>query len=270
MHNDGALNAFACVTGDLARQATGTAAQEIVAGRHRGPLHGIPLGIKDLYDTAGVVSSSGSRVWAGNIPQTNAAAVERLLDAGMIMVGQTHTHEFAYGAITPTTRNPWNTEHIPGGSSGGSGAAVAARSCMVGHGQRHRWLDPHPRQPVRHGRAEADLRLVSRRGVTSLWWSLDHIGPLTRNVRDCALILNAVAGFDRLDPACVEVAIPDYTAGLDNSIVGLRIGVPQNYFFDHVHQDKPTRLPPTRSGSWRQSEPAELPAGASGAPGGDH
>ncbi|MDQ4092761.1 MAG: amidase [Actinomycetota bacterium] len=231
------FHAFAYVTADLARNAAQAAAEEITAGRYRGPLHGIPLGVKDLYDTAGVPSASGSKVRAGYVPETNAVAVERLFAAGMVMVGKTHTHEFACGVITPISRNPWDSRHIVGGSSGGAAAAVAAGACMVGLGSDTAGSIRIPASLCGTVGFKPTFGRVSRRGVASLAWSLDHVGPLTRNVRDCALVLNAIAGFDRLDPACVDVPAPDYTTELGQEITGLRVGVPANYFFDHVHDD---------------------------------
>jgi aspartyl-tRNA(Asn)/glutamyl-tRNA(Gln) amidotransferase subunit A len=234
---EGALGAYAHVTPELARKAAAHAAQEIVAGRSLGPLHGIPLGVKDLYDTAGVPSTSSSKVRAGRVPDTDSVAVEKLLAAGMVMVGKTHTHEFAFGGITPTTRNPWDTGRIPGGSSGGSGAAVASGTCMVGMGSDTAGSIRIPAALCGTVGLKPTYGRASRRGVASLSWSLDHVGPLTRNVPDCALVLNAIAGYDRLDPATVDVPVPDYTAGLDDGIAGLRVGVPTNYFFEHVHPD---------------------------------
>ena len=128
------LNAFVTVTGDQARAEAVRAEQELAAGRRRGPLHGIPVGIKDLYDTAGVATTSSSRVRADHVPEADAGTVRLLREAGAVMVGKTHTHEFAYGAVTPTTRNPWDIRRIPGGSSGGTGAAVAAGECQAGLG----------------------------------------------------------------------------------------------------------------------------------------
>lgn len=234
---EGALGAFAHVTHELARKAAATAEQEIAAGRSLGKLHGIPLGVKDLYDTAGVPTTSSSKVLAGRVPDTDAVSVERLLGAGMVLVGKTHTHEFAFGGITPTTRNPWDTGCIPGGSSGGSGAAVAAGGCMVGMGSDTAGSIRIPAALCGTVGLKPTYGLASRRGVASLSWSLDHVGPLTRNVADCALVLNAIAGYDRLDPASVEVPVPDYTAELDGGVAGLRVGVPGNFFFEHVHPD---------------------------------
>ncbi|MGY2128527.1 amidase [Blastococcus sp. SYSU DS0617] len=231
------LGAFAHVTPELARKSAEHAEQEIASGRYLGPLHGIPLGVKDLYDTAGVPTTSSSKVRAGNVPDTDSASVEQLLGAGMVLVGKTHTHEFAYGGITPTTRNPWDTGRIPGGSSGGSGAAVAAGGCMVGMGSDTAGSIRIPATLCGTVGLKPTYGRASRRGVASLAWSLDHVGPLTRNVTDCAHVLNAIAGYDRRDPASVDVPVPDYTAGLDDGIAGLRIGVPGDFFFEHVHED---------------------------------
>jgi aspartyl-tRNA(Asn)/glutamyl-tRNA(Gln) amidotransferase subunit A len=232
-----ALHAYAFVTADAAREAAAHAEQEIAAGRHLGPLHGIPLGVKDLYDTAGVPSTSSSAVRADNVPGTDAVAVERLVAAGMVPVGKTHTHEFAFGTVTPTTRNPWDTGRIPGGSSGGSGAAVASGTCMVGLGSDTAGSIRIPANLCGTVGLKPTYGRTSRRGVASLSWSLDHVGPLARNVYDCALVLNHIAGFDRLDPATVDVPVPDHTDGLDRGIAGLRVGVPANYFSERVHED---------------------------------
>jgi aspartyl-tRNA(Asn)/glutamyl-tRNA(Gln) amidotransferase subunit A len=231
------IGAFTCVTGDLAVDAAKEAAREIAGGDYRGPLHGVPVGIKDLYDTAGVASTSSSKVRAGRVPDTDAVAVQRLRRAGMVMVGKTHTHEFAYGAITPTTRNPWDTSRIPGGSSGGSAAAVAAGVCTVAMGTDTAGSIRIPASLCGTVGLKPTYGRVSRRGVASLSWSLDHVGPLTRNVRDAALALGAVAGYDRRDPACVDVPVPDYTADLDLGIATLCVGVPTNYYFDRVSAD---------------------------------
>jgi aspartyl-tRNA(Asn)/glutamyl-tRNA(Gln) amidotransferase subunit A len=232
-----AINAFAHVCADLAREQALTAEKEIAGGRYRGPLHGIPLGVKDLYDTAGIPSTSSSKVREGHVPDTDAVAVQRLLEAGMVMVGKTHTHEFAYGGRTHTTRNPWDTTRIPGGSSGGSGAAVAAGSCLVGMGTDTAGSIRIPANLCGTVGLKPTYGRTSRRGVASLSWSLDHVGPLTRNVRDAALVLDAIAGHDPLDPASVDVPVPGYAAGTTGDVRGLRIGVPTNYFFDHVQPD---------------------------------
>jgi aspartyl-tRNA(Asn)/glutamyl-tRNA(Gln) amidotransferase subunit A len=228
------ITAFATVTADVARAAAAAAEAEIAAGHHRGPLHGIPVGIKDLYETAGIPTTSSSAVRADHVPTRDCAVVEKLTAAGTVMVGKTHTHEFAYGAVTPTTRNPWDLERIPGGSSGGSGAAVAAGECMVGMGSDTGGSIRIPASICGTVGLKPTYGRVSRRGVASLSWSLDHVGPLTRTVRDTALVMNAIAGYDRADPACVDVPVPDFTAGLDAGVAGLRVGVPTNFFTERV------------------------------------
>jgi len=231
------LTAFATVTGELARRQAAAAEAELAAGRHRGPLHGIPVGIKDIYETAGVPTTASSAVRADYVPQTDAAVVELLNRAGAVLVGKTHTHEFAMGTITPTTRNPWDTGRIPGGSSGGSGAAVAAGACMVGMGTDTGGSIRIPAALCGTVGLKPTYGRVSRRGVFSLSWSLDHVGPLTRTVRDAALVMNAIAGYDRADPASVDLPVPDFTAGLDDGVAGLRIGVPRTFYVEHVADD---------------------------------
>lgn len=236
------LTAFATVTADLARTQAARAEAEIAAGKHRGPLHGIPVGVKDLYETAGVATAGGSAVREDFVPDHDSAVVERLSAAGAVMVGKTHTHEFAFGVITPTTRNPWDTGRIPGGSSGGSGAAVAAGECMVGMGSDTGGSIRIPAALCGTVGLKPTYGRVSRRGVFSLSWSLDHVGPLTRTVRDTALVMNAIAGYDRADPASVDVPVPDHTAGLDDGVGGLRIGVPAGFYSDHVSADVATAV----------------------------
>lgn len=226
------ITAFATVTADIATTAAARAEGEIAAGYYRGPLHGIPIGIKDLYDTAGVPTTSSSRVRADHIPERDSAVVEKLLTAGSVMVGKTHTHEFAFGAVTPTTRNPWDLDRIPGGSSGGSGAAVAAGECLVGMGSDTGGSIRIPASVCGTVGLKPTYGRVSRRGVASLSWSLDHVGPLTRTVADAALVMNAIAGYDRADPASVDAPVPDFTATPD--LAGLTIGVATNYYTERV------------------------------------
>jgi aspartyl-tRNA(Asn)/glutamyl-tRNA(Gln) amidotransferase subunit A len=155
---EGRLNAFVVVTAEQALEAARQAEKEISDGGYRGPLHGIPMGIKDLYDAVGVPTTSSSSVRSDYLPTEDSACVAMLRDAGAVMVGKTHTHEFAYGVTTPTTRNPWNTDRVPGGSSGGSGAAVAAGECLMGMGSDTGGSIRIPAAAVRHRRAQADLR----------------------------------------------------------------------------------------------------------------
>jgi aspartyl-tRNA(Asn)/glutamyl-tRNA(Gln) amidotransferase subunit A len=226
------ITAFATLTPDLATKAAELAEAEIAAGNYRGPLHGIPVGIKDLYETAGVATTSSSKVRADYIPTQDSAVVEKLFAAGSVMVGKTHTHEFAFGAVTPTTRNPWDLDRMPGGSSGGSGAAVAAGECFLGMGSDTGGSIRIPASVCGTVGLKPTYGRVSRRGVASLSWSLDHVGPLTRTVADAALVMNAIAGYDRADPASVDVPVPDFTAQLD--VAGLTIGVPTNYYTERL------------------------------------
>lgn len=240
------LNAFVEVTAELARRAAGVAEEELRTGTHRGPLHGIPLGVKDLYETAGVPTTSSSKVRAGYVPDTDSTVVQKLLDAGMVMVGKTHTHEFALGGVTPTTRNPWNTGHIPGGSSGGSGAAVASGECMVGLGSDTGGSIRMPASLCGTVGLKPTYGLVSRRGVASLSWSLDHVGPLTRTVRDTALVMDAITGYERADPASVNLEQVSCTAHLDahaeQDLQGLTVGLPTNFYFVDVDEDVETAV----------------------------
>lgn len=231
---DDLVGAFVTVTADRAREQARRAEEEIAAGRYRGPLHGLTYGMKDLVDTAGIPTTSSSRTRAGHVPEADAAVVQRLDNAGAVMVGKTHTHEFAFGVITPTTRNPWNLEHIPGGSSGGSGAALAAGLCHLAIGTDTGGSIRIPSAVCGVTGLKPTYGRVSRRGVASLSWSLDHVGPMARTVADVAAMLQALAGYDRTDPATCDVPVPDYSAHLGDGVAGLRIGLPTNYYVDHI------------------------------------
>jgi len=227
-----AVRAFATVTADHAVMSAKQAEKEIAAGQYRGPLHGVTVGVKDLVETAGVATTSSSQTRADYVPKEDAAIVRRLQDAGAIMVGKTHTHEFAFGVITPTTRNPWNTEHIPGGSSGGSGAALAAGMCHIAVGTDTGGSIRIPASVNGVAGLKPTYGRVSRSGIASLSWALDHVGPMARTVADAAAMLQAVAGYDRSDPATVDLPVDDYAAALTGGVEGLTIGVPTNYYFD--------------------------------------
>ncbi len=231
---DARVCAFVTVTAERAREQARRAADEIAGGNYRGPLHGLTYGMKDLVDTAGIRTTSSSRTRADYVPDADAAVVQMLDEAGASMVGKTHTHEFAFGVITPTTRNPWNLEHIPGGSSGGSGAALSAGMCHLAIGTDTGGSIRIPSAVCGVTGLKPTYGRVSRRGVASLCWSLDHIGPMARTVADVAMMLQHLAGYDRSDPATCDVPIPDYAAHLGDGVAGLRIGLPTNYYFDHI------------------------------------
>ncbi|MEV5594063.1 amidase [Streptomyces sp. NPDC052496] len=231
---DPKAGAYVTVTGEAALHSAAEAEREIAAGHHRGPLHGIPVALKDLIDVAGVPTTASSRVRADHTPDADAAVTERLRAAGAVLIGKTHTHEFAYGLTTPQTRNAWSPEHVAGGSSGGSAAAVAAGTATFALGTDTGGSIRVPAALNHVVGLKPTYGLVSRYGVTSLSWSLDHVGPLTRTVGDAALVLQALAGHDPRDPASLDHPREDYTRALGAPITGLRIGVPVNYYFDHV------------------------------------
>lgn len=228
------LNAFSCVLGETAMAEAKDAEAEIKGGTYRGELHGIPVGIKELYDVAGVPTTSSSKVRENWGADTDSASVAQLRAAGAVILGKTHTHEFAYGISTPTTRNPWNTDCIPGGSSGGSGSSVAAGSTFMSMGSDTGGSIRIPAAVCGTVGLKPTFGRCSRAGVTSLSWSLDHVGPLTRTVADAAVCLNVLAGYDPRDPGSVDVPTEDYTAALGKDVKGLRIGVPKNYYFHPI------------------------------------
>jgi aspartyl-tRNA(Asn)/glutamyl-tRNA(Gln) amidotransferase subunit A len=234
--HDGNLQSFVNVSDGAIDQAR-TAAREIAAGRWRGPLHGIPIAIKDNYLTADMPTTAGTRAPGIEFERSDSAAVERLRAAGAVLIGKTRTHEFAWGTVTPPTRNPWDTERVPGGSSGGSGSAVAAGLCAAALGSDTGGSIRIPASLCGVVGLKPTFGRVSRHGIVPHSWSLDHAGPLARTVTDAALMLNALAGYDPRDPACQDRSVPDFTKGLGTSIRGLRIGICRNHFFDRNEPD---------------------------------
>lgn len=231
------LNAYVRLTEARAMAAARQAEQEIAAGQWRGELHGVPVAVKDLFDMQGLPTTCSSKVRHDHVAPADSACVERLERAGAIIVGKTHTHEFAYGIATPTTGNPWNTAHIPGGSSGGSGATLAARGCFMAMGTDTGGSIRIPAALTGTVGLKPTYGRVSRTGIASLSWSLDHAGPLARTVGDAAVTLGVLAGYDPRDPGSADVPLGDYVAELELGVRGLRIGVPSNVFFDHVEPE---------------------------------
>ncbi|HLF71167.1 MAG TPA: amidase [Dehalococcoidia bacterium] len=232
-----ALHTYITRTFETARSEAKAAQEASAAGRYLGPLHGVPFAIKDLYETAGVRTTAGSKPRESHVPAEDAEAVARLKAAGIVMLGKLNLHEWAMGGTNvnvfyPTPRNPWDTSRITGGSSGGSGAALAARTCYGSLGTDTRGSIRIPASLCGITGIKATYGRVSIRGVIPLSWSLDHAGPMARTARDCALILSAIAGFDPQDPTTVDLPVPDYAAALDGSARGLRVGVARNFFFD--------------------------------------
>ena len=237
-----ALNAFITVTAEVARAQAGEAEREIAAGRYRGPLHGIPVSLKDLIDTKGIRSTCGSRILADRVPSEDAAVAARLHAAGAVLLGKNNLHEFAFGVTTDNphfgpTRNPWRLDRIPGGSSGGSGAAVAAGCGPVSIGTDTGGSIRIPAALCGVVGLKPTYGRVSRRGVFPLSWTLDHIGPLTRTVEDAALVLQAIAGPDPKDPSTLGQGVPDFAAGLRKSVAGVRIGVPADEYHSEMAAD---------------------------------
>ena len=231
------LNAFLEVWGDSALQQATEAEQAISSGDYLGPLHGIPVGLKDLIDVSGKETTGGSKVLAGNVATVDATVVTQLKAAGAILIGKMNLVEFAFGAtgLNPHTgdvKNPWDTMRITAGSSSGSAAAVAAGMIPVTLGSDTGGSVRMPAAVCGIAGLKPTYGRVSRNGVLDLSWSMDHVGPMTRTTEDCALLMNVLSGYDPLDPASSKEPVPDFTSGIDRGLDGLKIGVPQDYFFN--------------------------------------
>jgi aspartyl-tRNA(Asn)/glutamyl-tRNA(Gln) amidotransferase subunit A len=236
------LNAYITVTGELAQAQARQVDAELAAGTYRGPLHGVPIGIKDLFDVEGVPTTFGSKILKDSVAQRDATVVARLKQAGAVILGKHNLHEFAFGITSENphfgaVRNPWNTDRIPGGSSGGTASAVAAGLCAAGIGSDTGASIRAPASFCGVVGLKPTYGRVSRRGGLPLAWSLDHAGPLARSVADCAVLLQAIAGHDSEDQGSAEVPVPDFSARLHAGVGGLRVGVPREYFFDLVEPD---------------------------------
>lgn len=230
---DGTLNCYITLLEKETRQAALVAGGEIARGHYRGPLHGIPVGVKDNLGVKGVRSTAGSKLLTGFVPEHDAASVERLKAAGAIIIGKLNMHELAYGGTTinpyfGATHNPWNLDYTPGGSSGGSGAAVAAGLCAAALGTDGAGSIRYPAQACGIVGLKPTYGRVSRYGlVIAPQSSVDHTGPLTRTVKDCAIVLRVLAGHDDRDPGSARMPVPDFTAGLNGKVKGLRVGIPK-------------------------------------------
>jgi aspartyl-tRNA(Asn)/glutamyl-tRNA(Gln) amidotransferase subunit A len=227
---DGELHSYVFVL----REEALTAARQVADGRSRGRMHGIPIGLKDIYKTRGIRTSAGSPRYQDHVPDEDAESWVRLRDAGAILLGKQETHEFAiggpdFGLPFPPARNPWNTAHYPAGSSSGSAVAVAAGLSAAAMGSD---TGGSIRGPAAYNGIvglKPTYGRVSRRGVFPLSYTLDHCGPLTRTVEDCAILMQAVAGYDPHDPASADVPVPDYQAALAKRLDGLTIGVIRHF-----------------------------------------
>jgi len=227
---DGELHSYVLVLHDAARAA----ARELAAGRSRGVLHGIPIGLKDIYKTRGIRTTAGSPRYLDHVPEEDAESWIKLRNSGAILLGKQETHEFAIGGPDFTlpfqpARNPWNTAHYPAGSSSGSAVAVAAGLCAAAMGSD---TGGSIRGPAAYNGIvglKPTYGRVSRRGVFPLSYTLDHCGPLTRTVEDCAIMMQALAGYDPHDPASADVPVPEYRAALAKRLDGVRIGVIRHF-----------------------------------------
>jgi len=227
---DPKVNAFIRVTADAARAAARSATEAVAAGRSLGRLHGIPFGIKDIYDTAGVPTTGHSKLYVDRVPEADATTVAKLTAAGAIPLGKLATHEFATGGPAfdlpfPPARNPWNLDHFTGGSSSGSGAALAARFLPAALGSDTSGSIRNPAAYCGVSGHKPTYGLCSRGGVMPLSQSLDHTGPMARSAEDCAYLLTAMQGHDARDPASADRHPENFAAALDKPIRGLRVGV---------------------------------------------
>jgi aspartyl-tRNA(Asn)/glutamyl-tRNA(Gln) amidotransferase subunit A len=234
-----ALNAFITVTRDQAMEAARAMEAEQRRGKWRGPLHGIPIALKDNIDTAGIRTTAASELFKDRVPSEDAGVVRRLKNAGAILLGKTNLHEFAYGGSSSVSyfgpvHNPWALDRVPGGSSGGSAAATAAALCFGS-------LGTDTAGSVRIAASYCGIvgfkptyGRVSNRGVVPLSWTMDHVGPLCRTVEDAALMMGVIAGYDEPDPSTIDVAVPDYQSAFKMQVSKLRLGIPRTPFFDEL------------------------------------
>ncbi len=233
------LNAFITVTADQAMESARTMEREQRRGKWRGPLHGIPLAVKDNVDTAGIRTTAASELFKERVPSADAEVVRRLKNAGAILLGKTNLHEFAYGGSSSVSyfgpvHNPWALDRVSGGSSGGSAAATASELCFGSLGTDTAGSIRIPASYCGIVGFKPSYGRVSNRGVVPLSWTLDHVGPLCRSVGDTAIMLSVIAGYDELDPSSVEMPVPDYSNAPKVQVSKLRLGIPRSPFFEGV------------------------------------
>jgi len=229
------IDAWITVMHDQALAQAAMLEKEQSAGRFRGPLHGIPIGLKDNIDTAGVRTTAGSRTLAGNVPTEDAEVTKRLKAAGAVIVGKCNMHIFAAGATSAVSyfgpvRNPWNLELIAGGSSGGSAAAVAMDNCYAALGTDTGGSIRTPSAMCGVTGFKPTYGRVSIRGIVPLTWSLDHCGPIARTVEDATMVLQVLAGYDPLDVQSIDYPVPDYSKGLGAPVSQFRLGIPPQFY----------------------------------------
>src|SRR6266478_3343783 len=240
--HDGKLHSFIRVTPEVALAEAATAERELVAGRRRGPLHGIPYALKDIVETAGIPTTGHSKLCQDYVPAADAHLVTLLKAGGAVLMGKLATWEFALGGPSwdlpwPPARNPWNPDYLPGGSSSGAGAAVAAGFVPGAIGTDTGGSIRGPAAMCGIAGIKPTYGRVSRRGVFPNTFSMDHCGPLCRSAEDIALFLQAIAGFDPDDPGSEDVPVPDYMAALNDGVRGLRLGLVEEWYRDAPHAD---------------------------------
>jgi aspartyl-tRNA(Asn)/glutamyl-tRNA(Gln) amidotransferase subunit A len=238
---DKSINAFITVMADQAMADARCSEREILSGHYKGPLDGVPIALKDLYDARGVPTTNGSKFFSANVPQEDAESVARLRRAGAIIIGKTNMHELAYGATgdqsaSGPTRNPWVTDRIPGGSSGGSGAAVALDLCAGATGSDTGGSIRVPGALCGVVGLKPTFGRISRHGLLPLSSTMDHAGPMTKTVIDAALMLGVMAGYDRRDPGSADRPVPDF-AGLKDGVRGLRIALEPAWALSQLEPD---------------------------------
>lgn len=234
-----AVNAFITVTGESALTTAREMEAEAHRGKWRGPLHGIPIALKDNIDTAGVRTTGASELFKDRVPAEDAEVVRKLKNAGAILLGKLNMHEFAYGATSAVTyfgavHNPWALDRISGGSSGGSAAAIASGLCFGTLGTDTGGSIRIPSSHCGTVGMMATYGRVSNRGVIPMAWTLDHVGPICKTVEDAALMLGIIAGYDESDPTTVEAPVPDYRRAYKMPVSRLRLGLPRAGFFDNL------------------------------------
>src|SRR5438876_1783435 len=242
-----ALNAYITVTRDVAMNSAQEAESEIQQKKWRGPLHGVPVAVKDLFDTAGIKTTAGSAVFKDRVPGQDAEVIRKLKAAGAVLVGKTNMHEFAFGGTSLVTyfggvHNPWELGHIAGGSSGGSAAAVAGGLCFGALGSDTAGSIRQPAAYCGIVGLKPTYGLVSTRGVIPLSWSLDHVGPMTRTVPDAALMLQALAGYDQEEITSRQFVVPNYTTALRGKTPQVRLGISREFFFESLDSEIETAV----------------------------
>ncbi|MDR2212584.1 MAG: hypothetical protein LBE21_03015, partial [Pseudomonadales bacterium] len=241
------LHAFITVAAEDALAAARRAEAEIRAGNWRGPLHGVPFALKDNMDTAGLRTTGASQLFENRIPTEDSEVARRLKAAGGVLLGKLNLNEFAYGGSSSATyygtmHNPWNLDHATGGSSGGSAVAIAADLCFAALGTD---TAGSVRMPASHCGIvglKPTYGRVSTRGVITLSWTLDHVGPMAKSVQDAALLLNLIAGYDPLEPTTSQREVPDYTFALDMNTAGLRLGIVRGTYFENLDPEVESAL----------------------------